>query len=1608
MRTFLPPRSRTHAEPLPPNPIPTSAASTFRWILRAVFVALIPVAQLAALELDPAELTLTITPAGDHRPVTLSVSGAPADPNGGDLQAHSDQGWVIPSVDATAGTITLEFATSHLTVLEPNATLFVNWGELSGTVSIHARLQPLQIVRLQDDPFRSHVYGAHQAEDGGPGAVIFFDPVNEHYLGHTTVGVRPSGMALSAGGAELFVVSGGSAEIHVVDLQSLTVSEVISLPEFETRDHPFVGNVATGPNNVLYYTDGAEPPRLRVYSRNTGDVIQTVTIAPGNNAGFGNFAVNPGRTHLFGWSQSNWGFTPRDALISRFSIGGAGTLTHREFQHLPQLLNNSVEPGESPVLLDRDGTTAVVRDEVLRTASLSEWVNTLPSPVYSMTPNARIAGAANGLYDIHTGERLVELHPTVTVQAFTSDFSRFVYFHRTSRSLRTLDLGTVLSDGQLGLTTTPADGETASLPVLLNWLPVPGAGEYHVYFGNSEQNVAAANPESPLFRGATHKNAWSQLPSLALDTTYFWRVDAVTVDGIVPGPTRSFTTAPIYVAPNVVRTEAFESATRHEVSIHLSHPFIRDPEDSPSVAWEGQSDRNWISLRESEGITPGPLVLELNAKLAGPGWHRGVVSVSANGGTPFRIPVELKVLPLQISRIATDPDSDRVYAISQFQQNRGHRAYLLELDSTEERIVRSRYIAPGVSGIAVHSHDNRIYLSASPGARVLTVNPANLETMNAFSLTGSSTSPPNIMGVYPGAAGRLIVGHTDPSYGIRVIDTTTGNTVTNAGSVRTGGGASAQNGLIYYHGESNSSGAHLRRYSLNADQFTEASSVRVTSVSNFGSPIVTISHDGSRLFWNGSVFSPNLAEEWEIGALIHSASADGRLAAGETLIYDIDQQEAVLGMPKDPGPSVFNATSGKFVVQTGNRLAFFDPEAPAALAAPELKIAARADTWIDLEWIDRSLETGFSLEMQANGDSSWSPVASPPQNATSFRVTGLNPQTDYRFRLRATSTSGNSEWSEAIDVMTSAPPPAAPGLNVTAQSAFAVLLRWNTSETYESAIVERRISPEDPWTHLRTIPAEVDRYLDEDNLLPGVLHHYRVFLERDGVLSEPSPARSARPDSFESLQRVQIANLIPDTPTSLTLTWERSPRAQWYTIEYRAAGAAEWTHAATVGREQNAYRHTGLDFGQTYEYRLRAGNELTTATPSDVVAATVAEWTALLREDFAEAPNPRNWARVLGGQVLEGMPGFDRGSALWFESETVSLEALSVDARNGGILSFDLRAGNTLDDGPDYWENFDSRNLDVSYSTDGHNWTLIERLDLGYPNFLRWDSVFLEVPPQARTAATRFRWRVATGGGQGNWAVANIRMLSESAAPPPAPAYVLAGLEAESQIRLRWPVPHPGGSATLSHPESLYQFRIERRLAGRVWQPIGTVTGGAEPSFVDVNAPAYGTVFYRVSTLRPWTESRPSLPVTVSLGTQLEAWRQTHYGSMENAGLAADLALDSFGLTNLTRYAFGLGTGSPAVTYSPCASIPGLPAIWIDPETGLVHVAFLRRKPSTHPEIEYLTEYSDDLNEWTEPAAPYAITAVNDLWEEVRFVQPASLGATPHIFARVKVRRINL
>jgi len=972
----------------------------------------------AGVSFNEEQVDLVIAPTCNHVPINIPYTFVEGSTAGSSMQVNSDSNWVMPVINTALNRIDVTFSTEDF-IASYTAKILVNDGESITELLITATVPPLDIYRLIDDPLRSKTYGI-QRNGTSKGSIIAFDPVNESLISCITVGESPTDFVINDESTELLVINSVSKSIDVINLEDFSHKETIALPEYAAWGgaQDTTANIDLGPDDIIYYSDGSWGPVLHTYKRSTQEVLQSIIFdgsIPSNNTGFMDFSVTSDKSEMVAMPQYGWSAGGHSPTIGQFDINEDGTVN---FVKQTSLSNFERAPFEAPVLISSDDQVAVLKTISTAPGNTDNLKREFPSAIWSMNPNGTVVATGNKLYEYDTGFELYTI-PDVSLsdsgytytkaQAFTSDFTRFVYFDSSSRTLNVVNLINEIGFAILGRELSPANGAVVASPEALTWSPLSGVDQYDIYLGVNETSVTEAESDSPLYLGRVTGTNLDLSQTLLNGTDYFWRIDPVTSNGPEIGTVYNFTVSAIGLSISEINAQTVIGHADYQVGIELTS-------DELELVWSVSAADSWISFTEITGTIPTTLNVQLDSTGLAPGLHKSTVTLSSASGE-LHIPVKLEVDSLNLTHIRSDRNSAISYAISEDNSSAFSTAYLLEIDSIAEKILRVIPVGSSVTDFTIHYTDSLIYVTNWKSGNLLAIDKNTFEHINnhAFQPAGATGyGDGDVYRVSAGASERLVVEEEDQWVDISIFNTKK-DTNLNTAFVREGGGAFGSAGRYYYHGENNSSGASIIKFDTAGDTFTNLVEVRPAEISSYyGSRTVVISEDGSRIFWAGVVLDESLDTEWGIGEIIYSTSSDGQYAFGESVIYDVNLKRPILAMPADTQVSGYNSTSEKLIAQSGNIIGFYSLSSASSIPSPTLTFTNSTDNSIELSWTDESLEMEFTVQQRLMGTDTWEDVQTTSANVNSWNAGGLENGVSYEFRVRASAFDYVSPWSEPI------------------------------------------------------------------------------------------------------------------------------------------------------------------------------------------------------------------------------------------------------------------------------------------------------------------------------------------------------------------------------------------------------------------------------------------------------------------------------------------------------------------------------------------------------------------------------------------------------------------
>ncbi len=321
------------------------------------------------------------------------------------------------------------------------------------------------------------------------------------------------------------------------------------------------------------------------------------------------------------------------------------------------------------------------------------------------------------------------------------------------------------------------------------------------------------------------------------------------------------------------------------------------------------------------------------------------------------------------------------------------------------------------------------------------------------------------------------------------------------------------------------------------------------------------------------------AGTWTIRVLGDEIVQDGHV---ETGAIDADYALIVSGGTSGPPPT--------------------PPAAPTGLTANAVSC-----NQIDLAWTDNSdNETSFKIERGTDGIN-FSQIDTVGANITTYSDTTAAENTTYYYRVRASNSAGDSDYTNTANATTPAcpSPPAAPtGLTANAVSCNQIDLAWTDNSDDETSFKIERGTDGINFSQIDTVGANVTAYSDT-TAAENTTYYYRVRASNafgdsgySNTANATTPACPVPPAAPTGL----TANAVSCNQINLAWT-DNSNNETSFKIE-RGTDGINFSQIDTVGADFTAYSDTTAAENTTYYYRVRASNAFGDSGYSNTANAT--------------------------------------------------------------------------------------------------------------------------------------------------------------------------------------------------------------------------------------------------------------------------------------------------------------------------------------------------------------------------------------------------------------------
>ncbi|NQU05837.1 MAG: SUMF1/EgtB/PvdO family nonheme iron enzyme [Calditrichaeota bacterium] len=274
-----------------------------------------------------------------------------------------------------------------------------------------------------------------------------------------------------------------------------------------------------------------------------------------------------------------------------------------------------------------------------------------------------------------------------------------------------------------------------------------------------------------------------------------------------------------------------------------------------------------------------------------------------------------------------------------------------------------------------------------------------------------------------------------------------------------------------------------------------------------------------------------------------------------------------------------------------------DPPADVPVAPDSLSAETVSSSQINLSWKDNSNnEENFDVERRPEAGGSWEVIQQVGADVTTFYDIELDANTTYYYRVRASNSAGDSDYSNVASGTTqeqaSETPEAPSNLQAEAISVNQINISWQDNSDNEDGFkIERKTGAGGEWSEIQqTVPG--DTTYQNQGLTPTTTYYYRVLAFNTVGNSDYSNEASATtqdppeeiPDAPSGLQAEAVSS------SQIDLSWDdNSDNEEGFKIE-RKTGADAWSEIQQVGSNVESYNNLGLEPATTYNYRVAAYN----------------------------------------------------------------------------------------------------------------------------------------------------------------------------------------------------------------------------------------------------------------------------------------------------------------------------------------------------------------------------------------------------------------------------------
>ncbi|MBD2705673.1 fibronectin type III domain-containing protein [Spirosoma sp. BT702] len=312
----------------------------------------------------------------------------------------------------------------------------------------------------------------------------------------------------------------------------------------------------------------------------------------------------------------------------------------------------------------------------------------------------------------------------------------------------------------------------------------------------------------------------------------------------------------------------------------------------------------------------------------------------------------------------------------------------------------------------------------------------------------------------------------------------------------------------------------------------------------------------------------------------------------------------------------------------------------------------------------------YEIDYRIQGASEWTTVI-PPNNTYSYKLTGLNNNTTYQWRIRSNCGGGSLSGNTAVQTFTTVCN-APTGLNATSISFSSATLNYNITSAGATYEIDYRVQGTTNWTTVIQTNTQ-NYYFPLTGLSNNTAYDWRMRSNCGGALSANSSVQS-----FTTVCKLPTALSVKANSFAAAISWTAPATDIQYALQWRQ-GTGSWTTIPDITRAQ--YVLTGLTSGGAYQVQVQSvcgASSTTFTTPVSFTANCPAPATLAVTAQTFLPVTTRVFSWLNNSGVDYEVQWRPQGSATWNTSPLLNEYANDSYSIPNGYSNYklnDLAAG---------------------------------------------------------------------------------------------------------------------------------------------------------------------------------------------------------------------------------------------------------------------------------------------------------------------------------------------